>query len=776
EKFIADPFSDKPGARLYKSGDLVRYRPDGNLEFLGRMDHQVKIRGYRIELGEIEAALRSHPGVADALVLAGPEPGASQGGQTNQRLIAYLIPSQPGESLEAGALGSELRAHLKRTLPEYMVPGAWVVLEAFPLTPNGKIDRRALPEPELGTTQGRVAPRDALEEIVAGLWGTVLHQSPPGINENFFELGGHSLLATQLVSRIRDALGVSVPVRWLFEAPTVGELAQRLRPMLGGSDTQAQEDATAQTDGATIVAVSREQALPLSFAQQRLWFLDQLEGPGATYNMPAAIEFTGLLNIEALNDALSEIVRRHEPLRTCLVLHEGEPVQIIAPAQPLSLALIDLRECDDPAAQAQRLARIEALVPFDLAREAPLRAQLLQRQDTAWTLLLTLHHSAADGWSVAIFVRELVALYGAYLQGQASPLPELVIQYADFAQWQRAWLSGERLEREQRYWRAQLAGVPECINLAGDHSRPQRQSYRGASVAFSVDATLTAGLQALSRRSGATLFMTLLAAWAGVLGRYSAQDDIVIGSPVANRTQSATEALIGFFVNTLALRADLSGNPNFLELLSRLRHTCLEAYAHQELPFESLVESIGVSRSLAHAPVFQVMFVLQNNAQEELVLPGLATVMSKSESTVAKFDLTLNIAEVNGELAATLEYATDLFERATIERLGGHYVQMLRSVLAEPSRAIGELDILPKQERQQLLVEWNQTEAPIPDGCVHQLFEQQVAKTPQATAVVFEEQRLSYAELNARANQLAHWLRAQHVGADHRVALAVQRS
>ena len=707
EKFIPNPFSETAGERLYKTGDLARYRADGNIEFLGRLDHQVKIRGFRIELGEIEAALAAQPAIREAVVTA-------RGEGTERQLVAYVVAQADGEAKPNVV---ELRSALRASLPDYMVPAAWVFLPALPLTPNGKVDRKALPEPERqGSSLEGAGPRDALEEILVGLWGTVLKQPVLGIDDNFFELGGHSLLATQLVSRLRDALGVTVPVRWLFEAPSVAELADRLRPALAG---EAAVESAVESAARHIPIAPRDQPLPLSFAQQRLWFLDQLEGPSPTYNIPGALDLSGSLDYQALRFALAEIVRQHEVLRTCLVAQDGVPVQRILPAVPASsfpLPVIDLRQCADPGGEAKRLADREALTPFDLARESGLRATLLWREEAAWTLLLTLHHSAADGWSIGILIRELVALYNAFREGRPSPLPELAIQYADFALWQRGYLSGARLQRQLEFWRQRLAGVPDCLNLPGDRPRPARQSYRGDTLAFSLEPALTAELKELSRRSGATLFMTLLSAWASLLGRYSGEEDLVIGIPIANRTHSAIEPLIGFFVNTLALRADLSGEPSFLEVLSRVRHTCLEAYAHQELPFESLVESLDVPRNLAHAPLFQVMFALQNNAEESLALPGLEIAFAGSEAAVAKFDLTLSMGEADGALHASVEYATDLFERTTIERMSGHLRELLRSIVAHPERPLATLDILSLEERRQLLVDWNATRRSIAGG------------------------------------------------------------
>ncbi len=762
ERFIASPFV--PGDRLYRTGDLVRYRPDGNLEFLGRLDHQVKIRGFRIETGEVEAALAAHPAVREAVVLARPAPTG------DLQLVAYVVPAA-GTSLPTP---SDWRTVLQQTLPEYMVPAAYVVLDALPLTPNGKLDRQALPAPDyVGSDAGAVGPRDALEEILLGLWSTVLKRPVADIHANFFELGGHSLLATQLASRLHTTLERPIPVRWLFDAPTVAALAARLRAALGAEDERLAADLAA----CPLVRAVRPDALPLSFAQQRLWFLDQLEGASATYNMPAALALRGTLDLAALQQALSGIVARHEALRTTLVECDGVPVQVIAPPAPLALPLIDLRADPDPAAVVARRAQAAAATPFDLAHDWPLRAQLLWEDDGAWTLLLTLHHSAGDGWSFGLLSRELVALYTAFSQGAPSPLTDLPLQYADYALWQRAWLSGDRLARELTVWRTRLAGAPECLHLPTDRPRPAQQRYRGATLPLTIPAELTAGLRTLSQGAGVTLFMTLLAAWGCLLARYSGEEDLVIGSPVAGRTHQALEPLIGFFVNTLALRLDLTGRPSFRELLARVRGVCLEAYAHQEVPFERLVEALEIPRNLAQAPLFQVMFVLQNTPETALELPDVAVSLLATESAVAKFDLTLSLAEVGDTLQGTLEYATDLFERATIERLGGHFVQLLHAALAAPERPINALEILPPHERRQLLVDWNATDVPLPPaGAVHTLFEAQAARTPAATAVVFEDTTLTYGELNAQANRLAHALIAQAVGPESTVAIALERS
>jgi amino acid adenylation domain-containing protein len=766
ERFVPDPFSGEIGARLYSTGDRVRYRADGELEFLGRRDHQVKVRGVRIELGEIETALLSHPAVRQAVVLARNDAG-------NARLVAYVVI----DSATHGVVlpdSVDLRTHLASMLPEAIIPTAYVVLTTLPLTPNGKIDRAALPTPAVAHTREPLAPRDALEEVVAGVWATVLQQPRISVDDDFFVLGGHSLVAMQVSARLHDTLGVPVPVRWLFEAPTVAALTERLGACVV-RDTEA--GAAAREAAARAIApVPRAQPLPLSFAQERLWFLDQLLGTSPAYNMPGAIVLTGRLDVAALAGALSALVARHEPLRTRLVAEAGVPAQVIATPAPVDLPVLDLRDETDRAAAVADRIRVEAGAPFDLARDLPLRVQLLREADDRWTLLLTAHHTAADGWSVSILVRELSVLYAAHLAGEPARLPALTVQYADFAVWQRGWLAGDRLNRLVAYWRTQLAGVPDSLELPTDRPRRAQPTQRGATVELDIDAPLTAALQALTRSAGATLFMTLLTAWATLVSRWSGQSDLVIGSPVANRATPAVEPLIGCFVNTLALRVASMGRPSFRTLLARVRQTCLEAYAHQDLPFETLVEALALPRTRVREPLVQVLFVLQNTPGATLDLPGLSFALAPQESPGSKFDLTLTITERDNGLQAALEYATDLFDRSTIERLAGQFVEVLRTAVALPDVPLADRDLLPASERQQLLVDWNATTASVPDATVHQLIEAQVVRTPDAPAVIIKNESLSYATLNARANQLAHALIAAGVGPDVRVAIALDRS
>ncbi len=759
EKFIPNPFRNDPGSRLYRTGDLVRYLPDGNLEFLGRIDEQVKIRGFRIELGEIEAVLAGHPAVREAAVIAREDtPG-------QKRLVAYVVPT--GSSIPNG----EVVAYLRKKLPDYMVPSSLVVMSGLPLTPNGKLDRKALPAPDdAGSRQeSYVAPRTPVEEVLANIWGEVLDRDRVGVHDAFFELGGHSLLATQVVSRVRQALAAELPLRALFETPTVAGLAQRVEGLRQqGGASRAPEIRPAPRDG----------ALLLSFAQQRLWFLDQLEPNNPFYNIPLGIRLSGPLDVEALEWALTEVLRRHEILRTTYQVMNNTPVQVIAPAEKISLPLVDLTSLADDAreAESQRLAHEEAKRPFNLAIDRMLRARLICLGPDEHVLVLVIHHIAGDGWSMGVFSKEIAALYQSRLQGAPSPLPESPIQYADFALWQRQWLQGKILEEQLAYWKQQLAGAPATLDLPTDRPRPAVETFSGAFVRELIPQTLVGELAALSRKEGVTLFMTLLAAFQTLLSRYTGKDDIVVGSPIANRVSGELENLIGFFVNSLALRTDLSGKPSFRELLKRVREVALGAYAHQNLPFEKLVEELSPERSLSHNPLFQVSFVLQNAPMPPLELAGLTLTPMSTSSRTSKFDLTVFLRESADGLVCALEYNTDLFDGATIQRMFGHFETLLRAVIANPDGAIDELPLVTEKERHQLLVEWNQTTVECPCALVSEMFEAQVERTPEALAVIAGRERLSFGELNQRANQVAQFLRERGIGPESLVAVCMERT
>ena len=591
ERFVPDPLGVEPGARLYRTGDLALLRPDGNLAFLGRRDYQLKVRGFRIEPGEIETALERHPAVREAVVVADGE--AAQ----DKRLIAYVV----GEGSEAPN-AERLSEFLKTRLPDYMLPSSFVCLERLPLTPNGKIDRRSLPAADDARTarvEGRVAPRTPVEELLTRVWAELLKVEAVGPHEDFFELGGHSLLATQLVSRVRRHFGVELPLGSFFEAPTVAAQAALVEGAMR---------AEAGTPAPPVTPAPRAAPPPLSFAQQRLWFLHELEPSTSAYSIPTAVRLTGRLDAAALRRAVAEVVRRHESLRTSFRMADGRPVQVIDPEGDFEWRALDLEAW--PAAvrleEARRVAEEEARRPFDLARGPLLRAALLRLADEEHVLVVTMHHIVSDGWSMSVLVREVGALYKAHGEGVAAPLPELPIQYADFAVWQRRWLAGRVLEKHLDYWKRQLGGgdIP-ALDLPTDRPRPDVQSFRGASRTALYPRSLSDALNAVCRREGVTLFMLLLAAFAVLLRRYTGQTDIVVGSPIANRNREELEPLIGFFVNTLVLRADLSDDPTFAELLGGVRRIALDAYTHQDLPFEQLVEELQPERSLGATPSFR---------------------------------------------------------------------------------------------------------------------------------------------------------------------------
>ncbi|MDZ7967789.1 MAG: amino acid adenylation domain-containing protein [Nostoc sp. DedSLP03] len=759
ERFISSPFDNYK--KLYKTGDLARYLPDGELEYLGRIDNQVKIRGFRIELGEIEALITSHPAIWESVVIVREdEPG-------DKRLVAYVVPQK-----EQSPTVPELRQFLKAKLPEYMMPSAIVLLESLPLTSNGKVDRRALPTHELDSTLRElyVAPRTPTEEMLAQIWAQVLKVEQVGIHDNFFELGGHSLLATQLLSRIRNIFNVELPLRELFAASTVAELAQSI-----GQLQQQDSEITSPP----LLRRTRDAELLLSYAQQRLWFLDQFEPNSPFYNIPMALRLVGNLDRAALEQSLQEIIHRHEALRTNFITVDGKPSQIIQTETTWTVSVVDLKylSTTEQEITSQQLAQQQVTQPFDLAKEALIRAILVVLNETEHVLLVCMHHVVSDGWSMGVFVQELAALYDAYAQGQPSTLAPLAIQYADFAIWQRNWLQGEVLQSQLNYWRQQLQDAPALLSLPTDRPRPAVQTYNGTHQEFVLSVELTDKLSKLSQEQGVTLFMTLLAAFDTLLYRYTGTEDILVGSPIANRDRSEIEGLIGFFVNTLVMRTSLTGNPSFSELLTRVRSMAMEAYSHQNLPFEMLVEALQPERNLSHTPLFQVMFVLQNAPTSELGLTGLTVNRLPIKGTTSRFDLTLSMENTAIGLAGWWEYNTDLFDASTIERMTSHFVTLLEGIVANPEQRISQLPLLTAVEQQQLLVEWNDTEVDYPlHKCIHQLFEEQVELTPDAVAVEFGNQQLTYKQLNYRANQLAHYLRSLGVKPDVLVGLCVERS
>jgi amino acid adenylation domain-containing protein/FkbM family methyltransferase len=688
------------------------------------------------------------------------------GPRDRRELSGQVIPTFGQAPLSPG----DLQDYLKQRLPEYMVPAAILMIDSVPLTANGKLDRRGLPGPEQLEPIKRVtAPRTPIEEILVAIWAEVLRLKDVDVEESFFEIGGHSLLATQLISRVRSAFHVEVPLRSLFEAPTISEFAKRVEAGLNAKRPLS----------SPIIPVKREGVIPLSYAQNRLWVLNQLEPCSPYYNSPSALRMKGKLQIEALEKTLSEVVRRHDVLRTRFEEDHGRPLQVVMPAEEVRLEVIDLEGMaeEEREEEAKRIVAEDAGEGFDL-RQGPLwRAKLVRMGDEEHILTVTMHHIVTDEWSIWVLVREMGLLYDAYTQGRESPLEELKIQYADYAFWQREWLTGEELGRQLNYWTQKLEGVPAIVGLPTDRPRPAVQTHRGARQSFTLNAEVAESLKGLSRREVVTTFMALLAAWQVLLMRYSRQKDIVVGTPIANRNRQELEGLIGFFVNTLVLRSDLSGELSFVDLLRKVRETCLEAYAHQDLPFEKLVDEVRRDRDLSHTELFQAAFVLQNAPVTALELSGLALSSMAVDIQAAKFDMTLMIHAGDESFSGSWEYNTDLFDHVTISRMISHFQNLLDSIVADPQMSVTRLPILKHAQRQHLLNQWTGVLPCYPkDRSLHKLFEQQVERSPHSVAVLYEQQCLTYGELNRRANQLACYLIKLGVGTEIRVGLSIERS
>ena len=747
ERFVPDPFAGG-GARMYRTGDLGRRLADGAVEYLGRIDSQVQLRGFRVEPGEIESQLLALESVGEAVVVVyEARPGEPS-------LVAYVVAAD-GHLLEP----SQLRAWLRDRLPDYMVPAYIVALPVLPLTANGKVDKRALPIPEANPQEDADDPPVGATEIeVARLWADVLGVRPVGRTQNFFASGGHSLLATRLVMRLREAFGATLPISALFEAPTVAGLAARI-------------DALPAAGLPPLEAVARGKPLPLSHAQQRLWLVDQMEGASAAYNMPAAFHLDGALDVLALRASFQRIVQRHEILRTRFADHQGEPMQWIADNCRVTL------ETDDVGPDAIDTAiEQHAQTPFRLQDGGLLRVALLRIARDRHLLLVNMHHIVADGWSIGVLVRELMECYAAERDGREPVLPDLPVQYADYAQWQRAWLK-RTAATQLAYWRVQLDGLPPLLELPADRPRPPVQSYRGGLHRFRLPDALAGRIQAFSQSHGATLFMTLMAAYQVLLARHSGQTDIAVGTPVANRDRAELEHLIGFFVNTVVVRGRLDSAASFIDVLHQVRDTTVDAQRNQDLPFEQLVEELRPARSLSHAPLFQVMFLQHDGALADFALPGLGVRAAGEGHRIARFDLALNVESRADGLHAWFDYASDLFDAARVERLAGDYVRLLEAAMARPDQPWRRLPMLDDaaiadQLRSQLALP-----PPVdPALCVHQLFERKVDENPQAPAAICGEASVTYGALDARANRIAHYLRGQGVGAEDHVGVWMERS
>ncbi len=811
----ADPMA--PPLRLYRTGDLARWlaAPDGGLpicEFVGRVDTQIKIRGFRVELGEIESQLKQLPDVREAVVLARgngagdkqivayvqlsemhPTPARPASGEENvipaqagiqdagewTPACAGVTPHEPLDSVAVtpargggreGVAWERIAHALRARLPAQMLPAAWVLIEAWPLTPHGKIDRQALPAPTFEERRARyVPPSTPLEAALVEIWQMVLGLAQVGVASNFFELGGHSLLATQVVARIQQRLALSLPLRTLFEKPTIAELAAALATM---QPTQERPP---------LVAVERNGPLPLSFAQERLWLLQQIDPQSVGYNIPGALRLTGPLNLGALQRALDGIITRHESLRTIFVTAAEAPTQLIQPVTTVALRQIDLRhlppDAREAAAQAEAATAMQD--PFDLTVGPLLRCTLYHLADDDAILFVLMHHIITDGWSIPILLNELAELYAAQVEGRRADLPPLAIQYADYAQWQRKWLQGATLQAALDYWREQLAGAPPLLDLPTDRARPATPSFQAETLTFQIDELLVRQLNQLAHAHGATLYMTVLSAFAALLARYSQQRDLVIGTPIANRTHPAVEGLIGFFVNTLALRIDLAGDPNFDELLQRVRQTTLAAYAHQDAPFAQVVEALQLPRTLSYAPLFQVLLAWQSETgpAAPFELPGLSVAPVAWQKATIDYDLALSIAETDDALGVTWQYSTDLFDRQTMVQMVERFQTLLAALVAQPHQSLATLPLFGLAQLSAILAAGQgPTLSTMGNTCLHQLFEAQVEKSPTAPAIYTDTQVLRYAELNLQANQLAHLLLTQGYGHGDRIAICLDRS
>ena len=763
ERFVANPFSTEADSRLYRSGDLARWLDDGTIEFIGRIDFQVKIRGNRIELGEIESAILQDNTVKEAVVLAvGSDP-------QSLRLAAYVVPASGEFDVDS------LRDALRERLPEYMQPASFTVMASFPLTHNGKVNRRALPEPDFERqdtpAETAVTP---VQEVLLSLWRDVLRVENISVNDNFFHIGGHSLLATQLVSRIRDAFDVEIPLRRLFEQPTIAWLARLIEEERNSEKGYAPPP---------LKAMERPDDIPLSFAQQRLWFLDQLQPGGTFYNIPAAFAIEGELNIEALRKALEAMTRRHEVLRTRFADNNGKPVQVIPDQVELPFSVEDYAQLDENARQQQvaRAVKKAAGHVFNLA-VGPLWISTLHILNArSYIFTITLHHAIADGWSMGIFISEMAELYRAFNEDKTPRLPALEVQYADYALWQQEWLRGEVLQRQIDFWRSALGENPPVLELPYDFPRPAVQTFNGTAVQHTLSAELSARVREESAALGVTPFMLMLAAFQTLLHRYSRQDEIIVGSPIANRNHSGTESLIGFFVNNLILKSDFSGTPDFETLVLDVRDFMLEAYAHQDVPFEQIVDALVTRRDTSRSPIFQVMFVYQNLPQTGAGLSGIRLEALEHESHTAKFDLSVTVSP--GEtMAVQFEYNSDLFREETIRRMMGHFENILQTLLEDIELPVDEAEFLDEEEMNYLLREGNRTEK-VFEGphTVPGQFERMAQRHPDETALIFQSApgsavtHLTYAQLNSAANRLAHKLLDSGVQREEIIGISLER-
>jgi amino acid adenylation domain-containing protein/non-ribosomal peptide synthase protein (TIGR01720 family) len=748
ERFIQNPL--QPETRLYHTGDLVCWNSDSTLQYLGRTDHQIKLRGFRIEPGEIESALMQHSDISQAIVMLHTE-------MSHPILVAYLVSTCSEKP--------DLRSYLASKLPDYMIPGAFVWLDHLPLTPTGKLDRRALPTPE-SVKPISVAAQTSTQELLAGIWQAILNLDAVGITDNFFELGGHSLLAMRMTAQIQQVFTVEIPLRQIFEHPTIVELAAEI------------ESASRSSSPHTAISrISRDGQLPLSFAQQRLWFLSQLEPDSSAYNVPAILHLSGTLDITSLRQSFATLAQRHEILRTAFKTVDGQPQIAIAPNIETNFSVVDLSQIALRTHIIQQLIRAESQTPFNLESSPLWRAVVICLSEEEHILAFTLHHIITDGWSMEIIAREIAELYPAYVQKQPIPESNTAIQYVDFAHWQRQWLKEDILAQQISYWKQHLLDAPPLLELPTDYPRPAVQNFRGDRYQCQLSEDLSKSLKVLSQRNHVTLFMTLLAALNTLFHRYTGQNEIVIGTPIANRHYAGTESLIGFFANTLALKTSLTENPTFEQLLAQVRECVLSGYAHQDVPFEQVVDVIQPQRSLSYSPIFQVLLAVENAPLQSIELDNLCWTPMPVEHCTAKFDLTLIVKETSSHLTVQWEYNRDLFTPETIARWQESLQNLLTEIVANHNRRISEYSLLNQAQEQQILRDWNATERSYPtDRTIHELFEQQVEQSPNAVALICNSEQLTYHELNARANQLAHHLQQLGVSLETPVGICLERS
>ncbi len=755
-KFVPDPYSEAGGARMYDTGDRARYLATGELEFVGRVDEQVKVRGYRIELREVELALEQHPGVRQAVAVRQELAGGEA------RLLGYFV----------GAVSvAELRRFVGQRLPEYAIPSGLIGVESLPLTASGKVDRQALAARAavVEVAAEYVAPRTMVEELLCEIWSGVLGLERVGINDDFLELGGHSLFAIRLLARIREAFKIELDLRSLFESPTVAILATAIGGRLHRSNSPL----------LPLTRSLQRTEVPLSLAQQRLWILDQLEPNSPVHNITIAAKVLGQLNVAALENSFNQVVSRHEVLRSNVQLKDGSPVQVTSPQARIDLQAIELNEVAEAERElaAKRFAREEGLRPFDLSKDVLLRVHLFKLLEDEYILVVTTHHIISDGRSLEILVREVVTLYDHFVNGTLLDLPDLPVQYSDYSLWQREWLQGERLERQLAYWKKQLANAPKELAFPLDRRRPAMQTFKGSRKTTDIPASVHQAVKILVRDERMTSFMVFLAVFKSLLHRYTGETDLVAGTVVTNRNQIETEPLIGFFVNTLVLRTDLSGDPSFREVLTRVREVLLAAYAHQDVPFEKIVEELQSERNLSVPPLFQVLFTFQTPSASRLEIPGLSLRFMEVDTGTAKFDLSLAIVEDDQRLSAILEYNEDLFHEATISRMLDHFVRLLEGVTVDPEMPISRQPLLSRVDERLVTLDWNNTRLDCRrDLCLHQPFEQQAERTPEAIALVCGAEQFTYHALNVRANKLAHYLRRAGIHRENVVAVCMSRS